>query len=885
MRIITTLGIMAFLLLCLVAPAQQDQNSQWFNAAKRHKDNKAPVKDVSRQRTIIRMDTGVLNPSWTKLMVGDQLSSVGHVVMPAGTSISLKEKVRVMNISLVQDKRFLIVKTDGCTSVVDADNFKEINTPIFPDKTDGGSMYGIAIANDDSTVYITGRQKNLYIGNVSKNGTFTFSQAIDLSIDGKYTNPLGIGLGNRSKMAFVALAVANQVAVVDLTKGKVLSNIPVGVCPYAVVITHDELTAFISNFGGPVPGKRDKTEISAGSDVAVDERSVVLRGSVSVIDVPSKKVVAEIATRIHPESMVLSPDGKLLYVTDASGDGISVIDVARRKVIYSIDTKPDPSLPYGSLTTGLAFSPDGKILYAANAGNNSIALINPNRPKEGSYGFIPAGGFPGAICVTAKYAFIGNVVPLKGSLQKVSLPKSKAELDQYTQEAEKGFHLIDLIRAQAVSKSGVEAKPIPANAGEPSTIKHVVYIIKENKKFDQVLGDFGKGNCDPKLVEFTKNITPNTHALASQFVLLDNYYCNGIVSSDGHQWAVQGITTPYREKDFAGGHCSYDFGTDPLCYAGCGFIWDHLLRKGISFCNFGEFDLSVKVKGKNWTDFYNSWKNKTDSAKFKCVYSVETLCKYSDLRFPGWEMDIPDQIRADAFLNALSEYEQQGNLPEFIIIYLPNDHTNGYSQNVPTPRAYVADNDLATGRVVDALSRSSFWKDMAVFINEDDPASGTDHVDGHRSFCLLAGPYVKRDAVISTFYNQSSVLHTICQIFGVQPMNQLVALAPIMTECFQDVPNYQIYTHLVPEVAINEMNPDKKNMKSKAEARLAPKTEKLDFSKPDLIDKDALLFSKYVWATIHGDKPFPSQYFGTHGKGLKQLGLKFDPNAVTDMDD
>lgn len=247
------------------------------------------------------------------------------------------------------------------------------------------------------------------------------------------------------------------------------------------------------------------------------------------------------------------------------------------------------------------------------------------------------------------------------------------------------------------------------------------------------------------------------------------------------------------------------------------------------------------------------------------------------MRYPGWNMNIPDQVRADGFIKALQEYEAAGSLPEFIIIYLPNDHTSGYDEKSPTPRAYVADNDLATGRVIEALSKSSFWKDMVVFVNEDDPQSGADHVDGHRSFCLVAGPYVKRDTVISQFYNQSSVLHTICQIFGVQPMNQLVAAAPLMTACFQENPDYTAYNFLTPSVAINEMNPPKEAIKSKTTARLAPLTQKMDFSKPDLIDKDALIFSQYVWSTIHGDKPFPTEYFGAHGKGLKPLGLKLDP--------
>ena len=886
MPIIRFLSLYIFFVIAHTnAFSQEHKNNRWYNSENRHKDNKAPVKDVFEQNTKAVPEQIKEDSLWRKMQVGKTLSSFGHLVKPEGISLELGNKERILNLVLAQNKQFLIVKSDAYLSIVDADNFKVISRNPFPVKDDGGSMYGLALAKNDSTVYYTGQQKNLYVGTLSTKGIFKQSRTIDLSIGKKFTNPLGIGLCNNSNFALVALAIANKVALVNLKTDKVLRKIPVGVCPYAVIISQDETTAFVSNFGGPIPRKKDRTEKSAGSDVAVNENSIALRGSVSVIDIKTKKVIAEISTRIHPESMVLSPDGKLLYVTDASGDGISVIDIAKRKVIETIDTKPNSNMPYGSLTTALEFSSDGKILFAANAGNNAVALIDPKKPKEGPYGFIPAGGFPGALCIKNDNLFIGNVVPLKGGLQKVIVPSNKNLLEQYTQEAEKGFHLIDIIRTQAEARSGVAAKPIPVHVGEPSVIKHVVYIIKENKKFDQVFGDFGKGNCDSTLVEFPKKLTPNMHSLASQFVLLDNYYCNGIQSNDGHQWAIQGITTPYREKDYASVHCAYDFGTDPLCYAASGFIWDHLLRKGISFRNFGELDYPVLTKGKTWTDFYSSWVNKTKTAEFQCVYSTDMLSKYSDLRYPGWQMNIPDQVRADAFITALAEYEKQGSLPEFMVIYMPNDHTKGHSTANPTPRAYVADNDLATGRVVDALSKSPFWKDMAVFINEDDPQTGTDHVDGHRSYCLLAGPYVKREVVISNFYNQSSVLHTICQIFGVQPMNQLVAMAPLMTECFQETPNFGDYIHLESNIALNEMNPDTKNMTSKAQVRLAPKTEKLDFSRPDLFDKDALMFSKYVWSTIHGDKPFPVQFFGDHGKGLKQLDLKTDSNFKKDSDD
>lgn len=810
--------------------------------------------------------------SWNKLPVGDRLFVNSQLFNPAGQSLDLAEGTRVLNLELVQGKHFLVSKNNKDLTIIDANDFKVSNRFEY-EKQEAGSMFGLAVDGNDSTIYFTGAQKNLYVGNIGKSGVFRLTKKIDLSVDHKITTPLGIGLCN-NHIALVALAITNEVGVIDIANGKLINRIPVGVCPYAVIISKDKKLAFVSNFGGPHPRKGDRTEKSAGTDVAVDGRSVALRGSVSVIDINTRKVIAEIATGIHPEAETLMPDGKLLYVSDHSGDGISVVDVRSFKVVQRIITKPNPSLPYGSLTTALSFNADGSILFAANAGNNSIALIDPKRPQNGPYGFIASGGFPGTVAISGNYLFIGNVTPLKGAVQKVLLPRDKKELDAYSAEAKKGFHFIEMLRAQAAAYLKAEPKPIPDHPGEPSSIKHVVYIIRENKKFDQELGDIGKGNCDSSLVEFSNAITPNTHRLARQFVLLDNYYCNGVNSSDGHQWAIQGITTPYHEKDFSNGRCAYDFGTDPLSYAGCGFIWDHLLRKGISFRNFGETDLAEITKGTSWTDLYRSWKNKNDSAGYKCAYQMGGLEKYSDLRFPGWNLNIPDQIRADAFIKALGEYETTGNLPEFIIIYLPNDHTSGYDQTVPTPRAYVADNDLATGRVVEALSKSSFWKDMVVFINEDDPQSGTDHVDGHRSLCLVAGPYVRRDTVISNFYNQSSVLHTICQIFGVHPMNQMVAMAPVMTACFRQTPDYTTYNCLTPSVAINEMNPPKEKIKSKTTARLAPLTQKMDFSMPDLIDEDALLFSEYVWSTIHGDKPFPKQFFGAHGKGLKALGLK-----------
>ena len=858
---------------------------------------RAPVEDPNAKRHPAAAPAETGTNDWTQLRVGEKLAQTGHLMSPAGQTLALGG--RVLGLAPVRGGKFLVVKTDQGPAVIETDGFRLLEQYQIPERATqmakdshfgwavhGGSMYGMAVAEDDATVYLTGKARHLFRATVDAQGTLAFRPSIDLMSDKRLPNPLGVALVPGGKLALVALAVANEVAVVDLAAGTVPARIPVGVCPYAVAVTPDGKTAFVSDFGGPPPRDGDHTDTSAGTPVAVDGRGVALRGSVSVIDVAARRVVADIETRIHPEAMALAPDGRSLYVIDASGDGLTVIDVARRAVTGTLSTKPRADLPYGSLSDGLAFSADGQTLFVANAGNNAVALLDPARPAEPPYAFIAAGGFPGAVCVRGDTLFCGNVTGYASDVQKVSVPRDPAALKALTDEACRGFHLAELLRAQARAATGAAPRPVPANPGEPSPIGHVVYIIKENKKFDQVFGDIGRGNVEPKFCEYPRATTPNAHALADAFVLLDNYYCGVVLSCDGHQWATQGLTSPYREKDWSNLHCIYSFGHDPLCFAGCGFIWDHVLRQGLSFRNFGELGDGLAAKGSTWTDNYTAWKKGTWKASPACAVKCEALARYSDLRFPGWSLLIPDQVRADAFVAALKEFAQAGKMPALVTVYLPDDHTRGGAQSHPTPRAYVADNDLALGRVVEALSQSPFWKDMAVFVNEDDPQTGADHVDGHRSLCLLAGPYVKRGgAVVSTFYNQSSVLHTICRILGVPPMNQVVAMAPVMEACFRDAPDFAPYACLPATVPLDELNPPPGKAPSKTQARLAPLTEKLDFSAPDRLDKDALLFSQWAWSTVRGDEPFPAAYAGAHGKGLKALGLRLDPNVRGEDED
>jgi hypothetical protein len=579
---------------------------------------------------------------------------------------------------------------------------------------------------------------------------------------------------------------------------------------------------------------------------------------------------------------------------------VAAIGTANFSVLETISIRPDQKLPFGSLPNALALSGDGKTLFVANGGNNAIAVLELGDPRSNKPskigGFIPTGWFPSAVATDGKAIFIANakgegsrdestkqaqggqgwhVKWQSGTVQRAALP-SKEELSAMTADVMSLGMMPQILKAMEMSAGKAKPVPVPAKPGEPSVLKHVIYVIKENRTYDQVFGDMRKGNGDPGLCIFGRDVTPNHHALAEQFVLLDNYYCSGIVSADGHQWATQGITTDYQEKAFGEWARSYDFGTDPLSFAPTPFIWDYLLLHGFSFRNYGEFDFPSRVpRSARWQDYYGDYLNKTKNASFEQNVPIEALKKYTSQDYPGWEMQIPDVMRIDVFLKELAEFEKEGHMPNFIVVYLPQDHTQGLREGAPTPRAHVADNDLALGRLVEAVSNSAFWKDTCIFVNEDDPQDGFDHVDGHRSLCLVVSPYTKRGKTVSKFYNQSSVLHTIERIFGLPPMNQLDAAAPTMEACFINKPDFKPFKALPNQIPLDELNPPRS-----ARANLPPAAAEifdrglgLDFSKPDVIDDD--LMNRVLWHAIKGfDAPYPAHLAGAHGKGLKKMGLK-----------
>jgi hypothetical protein len=396
----------------------------------------------------------------------------------------------------------------------------------------------------------------------------------------------------------------------------------------------------------------------------------------------------------------------------------------------------------------------------------------------------------------------------------------------------------------------------------------VVYIIKENRTYDQVLGDIPEGNGDPSLCVFGARITPNQHKMVRQFVLLDNIYCSGILSADGHQWSDSAFATDYMEKSFAGFPRSYpdgmeDNNVDALAYAPSGFIWDNAIALGKSLRVYGEFaitETSWVVPGKkdspSFLDYYRDFVDQTHLINISSRPGIESLRPYINTQTVGWDMDIPDVFRAAQFIKELRAYERKGEFPNLIIICLPNDHTSGTKAGSPTPAAQVADNDLAFGQIVEAISHSPFWGKTCIFAIEDDPQNGWDHVSGFRTTAYVISPYTRRNTVVNTQYNQTSILRSIELILGLPPMNQIDATATAMSDCFTDVPDFTPYEVMPTNVPLDQMNPDPKKISNATLRKDAIASARLPLEEVDRCPEDVL--NRILWRAMKGTRePYP----------------------------
>lgn len=826
-------------------------------------------------------------------VVSEKRMATNELLAPEGRTLTFG--ARPIALSMMRDGVRAWVKDSRGVRIIDIDAMKELSQLNLPG---GASLTGVAALGDGEQALATNAASELLTLRLGQDGKIAVEKTLTLTAPGGEgaSFPCGIALNKAQTTAFVCLSRHNAVAEVDLASLKVSRTFDVGVAPFECVLDEKSGFLYATCQGGPSPGPRQRSARSAGTEVSVDLRGVADSGSVSVVDLAHGKEAASIRVGLQPSGLAWVPNSRLLSVANSNEDSVTLIDVDRRSVVETIDVKPDPRLPFGSMPSGIAATTDGRRLMVSLSGNNAVAVIDVNPGKSKVRGFVPTAWYPTSIALAGNRLVIANTKGFgsrirnrkpetgwnshdqSGAIQVAEVPSQRA-LARLTQKVllnARAPQVLAAIEQEARATAG--AKPIPDRVGEPSLIRHVVYVIKENRTYDQLLGDMKEGNGDPNLCVFPENITPNHHALAREFVLLDNYYCNGVLSADGHSWATEGNVTPYLERAFGGFTRSYTFGDDPLTYSSTGFLWDWVLAKGLSFHNFGEMDYAEPPKGWTVKDVWRAYESGQD-AVFEQNIGIDRVRRYSSRSYPGWNMGIPDVLRMDRFLKVFREWEKAGSMPNLTVVYLPQDHTAGTTPGYPTPASYLADNDLALGRLVEAISSSQFWPKTAIFVTEDDPQAGFDHIDGHRSICLIASPYAKRNKTVSAFYNQDSVLHTVCRIFGIAAPNQKIAAGPVMSECFVAKPNLKPFRALDPQVDLKALNPPLVALAGPARER-AERSARLPLSRPGLKsseDDDAL--NRILWHAMKGERPYPAEWAGYHGRGLKERRLMLDPEG------
>ncbi len=746
---------------------------------------------------------------------------------PAGRQLPLGDLP--LNMALSPDGRYLAVNNNGWSDhqVIIVDSQKgTVRSQVTIPK----SWYGLTFSPDGKFLYVTGAADNLIYRYTFDEGFLSGERKIPVGEPKQAIFPSGIATNRTGTKLYVANNLGHSMSVVDLEHERLEATIPLGpeTYPYTCLVSPDDKRIYVSLWGAE---------------------------AVVVVDATELRVVSIIKTDSHPNDMVMNEAGTRLYVANANTNTVSVIDTQRLKRIETITTSLYPDAPEGSTPNAVALSSDGTMLFVANADNNDVAVVavSDTGPSE-LRGFIPVGWYPTAVEVTKDGArlFVANgkgttsfanpqgpspLLPsrketqyigrlLKGSLSIIDMPDA-SQLAQFTAQV---YANCPYKKGSVVTAKPEGPNPIPHSVGKPSPIKYVVYIIKENRTYDQVFGDMPEGNGDPNLCLFPEWNTPNHHALAREFILFDNFYVDAEVSADGHNWSTAAYASDYIEKiwpqTYSGRGRTYDFeGHKKIALPDAGYIWDLCQKAGVTYRSYGEF--------------IENGATPQDPGRAR----VAALEGHFDPFFRSYDLRYKDVDRAAQFLRELRQFEAQGTLPQFIIMRLPNDHTAGTRPGRPTPRAMVGDNDLALGLVVEKLSRSPFWKEMAIFVVEDDAQNGCDHVDAHRSVALVISPYAKRGYVDSTFYSTTSMLRTMELILGLPPLSQYDAAATPMYNAFTMTLDYRPYRHR----PVSAVDLDATNLKT---AWGAKESMEMNLDIEDAANDIA--FNEIIWKAIKG---------------------------------
>jgi len=850
---------------------------------------------------------------------GRMVTPVNQIVTPFGKQVDLPG-LRPQVLALSPDGKLLavsgktseIIILDPATGEIKqhvslpARQLNEAAAPaaspnfLQPDTKGQASYTGLIFSKDGRNLFMSNVEGSIKVFIVNSNNTIKPSHSFPLPPANaprrKQEIPAGLAISADGRKLYVCGNLSNRLLELDAQNGKVLRSFDAGVAPYDVVLIGGK--AYVSNWGGRRPKSGDLTgPAGRGTEVKVDPiRNIACEGSVSVIDLKDSiaadnALASEIPAQLHSSALALSPNGRYLVCANAASDNLTVVDTRTDRVIETIWAKQSPADLFGASPNALCFSPNGKRLYVANGTQNAIAVIHfsPGDRSSKILGLIPVGWFPRALAIDNKGKMLcvanikGHPVSPRhdengrsgfnshhyfGSVSLVPIPKDR-ELPNLSAAVYDNFRRDRIADAIASPGAGRPPQPLPERIGEPSTIKHIVYIIKENRTYDQVFGDLPLGKADPSLCIFGEKITPNQHKFVRDFVLLDNTYCCGILSADGHQWCTTAFSTDYMEKSFANFPRSYPDGqgeddSDALAYSPAGFIWDNAVAHKISIWNFGEFTtpacrwMDTSRKGSpGWKHYWDAFQNGGGEVLFCSQPSIESIRPYTPTNYVGWEMSVPDVWRARYITNTIAEWQRAGKMPQLVLICLPNDHTSGTDPGYPTPAAQVADNDLAFGQIVEALSHTPFWNSMAIFAIEDDPQSGWDHISGYRTTAYLISPWAKRHAVISTQYNTTSLIRTIEQILGLPPMNQFDATALPMFDAFTSKPDLTPFTVIPNNVPLDQMNPAIKKISDSRLRRDAQLSTRLRLSLPDQCPED--LLNQILWRAMKGSHiPYPA---------------------------
>lgn len=856
----------------------------------------SPAQDVKRtdhpvQRQIRLPYNRMIQPAGLQIYFGDESlenHALDAAISPDGKWFAVEERYSIVFISTTDNQIKFSLKLNVQPELSGGMN------------TFSGIIWHSGTQNPEVYWSVIGRNKRSYVASAKWDGVKAefgklFEYKADNSTEMALPNEVLISKESNREYLYVVLNGSNKIIKQDLNSGDTIWVADPGVAPYGIAAASGKI--YVTNWAGrhPEPGDKDVAGIP-WSLARVDNNTgggSTREGSVAVIDPSTGKILKEIVVGLHPNEIIADKSGKFVYVTNSNSDNVSVIITTDNSVSETISVRLQPKINplFGDSPNGLCLSADGKFLYVANGMDNALAVIElgkksavkASKPHSIVTGFIPTGAYPSAVSVFGPgYIFVCNLEAegvrlgmtdkntsnevynthhMLASVSIIPVPNRK-KLKQYTDTV---IAVNDLSRATLAFEKPRETaspKPLPERIGEPSLFKHVVYIIKENRTYDQILGDMKQGNGDAGLCIYGEEITPNTHKLSEEFILLDNFYVSGKCSAEGHQWTDASIVTDYIEKNMRAWFRSYaHVQTDALVYAPTGFIWDNAINRGKSVRIYGEASIPVFPEKTTWSEIYNKYK-KGEKVEFTNKTTIEPVKKILSQTYPSYgNHEFSDVMRADILINELNEISKQpgDQLPELMIVALPNDHTAGIKPGYPTPRAMVADNDYALGKIVEAFSTSRFWENTVIFVVEDDSQSGWDHVSAYRTVSLVISPYSRLKTVNHTYYTQPSMVRTIEQILGLPPMNIQDAIANPMADCFSGVPDLAPYKAVPNKIPIDEMTAPLSELTGKtlhfAKKSMLPEFEGIDSGNDDLLNR-------ILWYAAKGNAPYPARFAG-----------------------